>query len=135
MHRYWWNLALKVSHTWTYITVYRGRSKLSLLYRPLKIHHQSDTNVCCNPVRKYSCVTQTMTQTWFSGLSYDAVLRWFLQALKHSLFLFVSLPQPCLESRLTCLVLQFWMSAVATTMPIPSGAFMPVFILGEQVIN
>ncbi|XP_053302357.1 chloride channel protein 1 [Pleuronectes platessa] len=24
----------------------------------------------------------------------------------------------------------FWMSAVATTMPIPSGAFMPVFILG-----
>uniref|UniRef100_A0A3Q3GQY9 Chloride channel, voltage-sensitive 1a n=1 Tax=Kryptolebias marmoratus TaxID=37003 RepID=A0A3Q3GQY9_KRYMA len=25
--------------------------------------------------------------------------------------------------------LQFWMSAVATTMPIPSGAFMPVFIL------
>uniref|UniRef100_A0A8C6NZ43 Chloride channel, voltage-sensitive 1a n=1 Tax=Nothobranchius furzeri TaxID=105023 RepID=A0A8C6NZ43_NOTFU len=25
---------------------------------------------------------------------------------------------------------QFWMSAVATTMPIPSGAFMPVFILG-----
>ncbi|XP_075968943.1 chloride channel protein 1-like isoform X3 [Anarhichas minor] len=25
---------------------------------------------------------------------------------------------------------EFWMSAVATTMPIPSGAFMPVFILG-----
>ncbi|CAJ1083069.1 chloride channel protein 1-like [Xyrichtys novacula] len=28
------------------------------------------------------------------------------------------------------LVMKFWMSAVATTMPIPSGAFMPVFILG-----
>ncbi|XP_036070082.1 chloride channel protein 1 isoform X2 [Oryzias melastigma] len=27
-------------------------------------------------------------------------------------------------------VMKFWMSAVATTMPIPSGAFMPVFILG-----
>ncbi|GLD71659.1 chloride channel protein 1-like protein [Lates japonicus] len=27
-------------------------------------------------------------------------------------------------------ICQFWMSAVATTMPIPSGAFMPVFILG-----
>uniref|UniRef100_A0A8C6VNI4 Chloride channel, voltage-sensitive 1a n=1 Tax=Nothobranchius furzeri TaxID=105023 RepID=A0A8C6VNI4_NOTFU len=26
--------------------------------------------------------------------------------------------------------MKFWMSAVATTMPIPSGAFMPVFILG-----
>ncbi|XP_019724540.1 chloride channel protein 1 isoform X2 [Hippocampus comes] len=28
------------------------------------------------------------------------------------------------------LVMKFWMSAVSTTMPIPSGAFMPVFILG-----
>uniref|UniRef100_A0A8C9XW69 Chloride channel, voltage-sensitive 1a n=1 Tax=Sander lucioperca TaxID=283035 RepID=A0A8C9XW69_SANLU len=28
------------------------------------------------------------------------------------------------------LIMKFWMSAVATTMPIPSGAFMPVFILG-----
>uniref|UniRef100_A0A7N6BAL8 Chloride channel, voltage-sensitive 1a n=1 Tax=Anabas testudineus TaxID=64144 RepID=A0A7N6BAL8_ANATE len=27
-------------------------------------------------------------------------------------------------------IMKFWMSAVATTMPIPSGAFMPVFILG-----
>ncbi|XP_060915621.1 chloride channel protein 1-like [Labrus mixtus] len=28
------------------------------------------------------------------------------------------------------LIMKFWMSAVATAMPIPSGAFMPVFILG-----
>ncbi|XP_062847547.1 chloride channel protein 1 [Trichomycterus rosablanca] len=28
------------------------------------------------------------------------------------------------------LFMKFWMSAVSTTMPIPSGAFMPVFILG-----
>ncbi|XP_076010956.1 chloride channel protein 1 [Genypterus blacodes] len=28
------------------------------------------------------------------------------------------------------LIMKFWMSAVSTTMPIPSGAFMPVFILG-----
>ncbi|XP_074539749.1 chloride channel protein 1 [Halichoeres trimaculatus] len=27
-------------------------------------------------------------------------------------------------------IMKFWMSAVSTTMPIPSGAFMPVFILG-----
>uniref|UniRef100_A0AAV2K6X8 Chloride channel protein n=1 Tax=Knipowitschia caucasica TaxID=637954 RepID=A0AAV2K6X8_KNICA len=27
-------------------------------------------------------------------------------------------------------IMKFWMSAVATTMPIPSGAFMPVFTLG-----
>uniref|UniRef100_A0A8C7Y1T5 Chloride channel, voltage-sensitive 1b n=1 Tax=Oryzias sinensis TaxID=183150 RepID=A0A8C7Y1T5_9TELE len=28
-------------------------------------------------------------------------------------------------------IMKFWMSAVSTTMPIPSGAFMPVFILGN----
>ncbi|XP_048882515.1 chloride channel protein 1 isoform X1 [Brienomyrus brachyistius] len=28
------------------------------------------------------------------------------------------------------IVMKFWMSAVATTMPIPSGSFMPVFVLG-----
>ncbi|XP_057196556.1 chloride channel protein 1 isoform X2 [Triplophysa rosa] len=27
-------------------------------------------------------------------------------------------------------IMKFWMSAVSTTMPVPSGAFMPVFILG-----
>lgn len=32
-------------------------------------------------------------------------------------------------------VLQFWMSAVSTTMPIPSGAFMPVFILGKRILS
>ncbi|KAL2079984.1 hypothetical protein ACEWY4_023777 [Coilia grayii] len=29
-------------------------------------------------------------------------------------------------------VMKFWMSAVSTTMPIPSGAFMPVFVLGAS---
>uniref|UniRef100_A0A673IMT9 Chloride channel, voltage-sensitive 1a n=1 Tax=Sinocyclocheilus rhinocerous TaxID=307959 RepID=A0A673IMT9_9TELE len=29
---------------------------------------------------------------------------------------------------------QFWMSAVSTTMPIPSGAFMPVFVLGRSPV-
>ncbi|KAL2084103.1 hypothetical protein ACEWY4_019621 [Coilia grayii] len=32
-------------------------------------------------------------------------------------------------------VMKFWMSAVATTMPIPSGAFMPVFILGAAALT
>lgn len=26
---------------------------------------------------------------------------------------------------------QFWMSAVATTLPVPCGAFMPVFLIGK----
>ncbi|KAI4817929.1 hypothetical protein KUCAC02_011301 [Chaenocephalus aceratus] len=33
------------------------------------------------------------------------------------------------------LFMKFWMSAVATAMPIPSGAFMPVFILGENELH
>ncbi|XP_076864180.1 chloride channel protein 1a isoform X2 [Brachyhypopomus gauderio] len=28
------------------------------------------------------------------------------------------------------LIMKFWMSAISTTMPVPSGAFMPVFVLG-----
>lgn len=27
---------------------------------------------------------------------------------------------------------QFWMSALATTIPVPSGAFMPVFVIGKE---
>lgn len=34
-----------------------------------------------------------------------------------------------------CLVspVQFWMSALATTIPVPCGAFMPVFVIGESL--
>uniref|UniRef100_A0AAY4CX65 CBS domain-containing protein n=1 Tax=Denticeps clupeoides TaxID=299321 RepID=A0AAY4CX65_9TELE len=32
-------------------------------------------------------------------------------------------------------VMKFWMSAVSTTMPIPSGAFMPVFVLGAAAMT
>uniref|UniRef100_A0A669BY24 Chloride voltage-gated channel 1 n=1 Tax=Oreochromis niloticus TaxID=8128 RepID=A0A669BY24_ORENI len=32
-------------------------------------------------------------------------------------------------------IMKFWMSAVSTTMPIPSGAFMPVFILGKRILR
>lgn len=28
---------------------------------------------------------------------------------------------------------QFWMSALATTIPVPCGAFMPVFVIGETL--
>uniref|UniRef100_A0A8C1SEQ4 Chloride channel, voltage-sensitive 1a n=1 Tax=Cyprinus carpio TaxID=7962 RepID=A0A8C1SEQ4_CYPCA len=31
-------------------------------------------------------------------------------------------------------IMKFWMSAVSTTMPIPSGAFMPVFVLGRSLV-
>lgn len=27
---------------------------------------------------------------------------------------------------------QFWMSALATTIPVPCGAFMPVFVIGNK---
>jgi len=30
---------------------------------------------------------------------------------------------------------QFWMSAVATTMPVPCGAFMPVFLIGKENLS
>uniref|UniRef100_A0A8C7ZSD0 Chloride channel protein 2 n=1 Tax=Oryzias sinensis TaxID=183150 RepID=A0A8C7ZSD0_9TELE len=30
------------------------------------------------------------------------------------------------------ILMKFWMSAVATTMPVPCGAFMPVFLIGED---
>lgn len=43
-------------------------------------------------------------------------------------------PQEVAEHHLDpVFVWQFWMSAVSTTMPIPSGAFMPVFILGKRI--
>lgn len=29
--------------------------------------------------------------------------------------------------------MQFWMSALATTIPVPCGAFMPVFVIGESL--
>lgn len=28
---------------------------------------------------------------------------------------------------------QFWMSALATTIPVPCGAFMPVFVIGKTL--
>lgn len=37
-----------------------------------------------------------------------------------------------LRSVLNPSCLQFWMSALATTIPVPCGAFMPVFVIGES---
>ena len=34
-----------------------------------------------------------------------------------------------------CLLLQFWMTALAITLPVPAGVFMPVFTIGETRIN
>lgn len=34
----------------------------------------------------------------------------------------------------TAFRLQFWMSALATTIPVPCGAFMPVFVIGESSV-
>lgn len=67
---------------------------------------------------------ETHPELWFS---LDLCLKFRINV--HS---FTSSSVFFLLSECRRVVSQFWMSAVATTMPIPSGAFMPVFILGEQ---
>uniref|UniRef100_A0A4W4FTV8 Chloride channel protein n=1 Tax=Electrophorus electricus TaxID=8005 RepID=A0A4W4FTV8_ELEEL len=61
---------------------------------------------------------------------------WYKQGVAEE-FEYVSQPQawkhPQVSVFITLLlfiVMKFWMSAVATTMPVPCGAFMPVFLIG-----
>ncbi|XP_016357743.1 chloride channel protein 2a [Sinocyclocheilus anshuiensis] len=64
-------------------------------------------------------------QTWYKqGVSEEFVYSSHVpQAWKHpQVSVFVTL--------LLFIVMKFWMSAVATTMPVPCGAFMPVFLIG-----
>ncbi|KAF0045511.1 hypothetical protein F2P81_002040 [Scophthalmus maximus] len=62
------------------------------------------------------------TWTKISGTSFPPGLGRSAAWLHPSVSVFVIL--------LLFFIMKFWMSAVSTTMPIPSGAFMPVFILG-----
>ncbi|XP_074925067.1 chloride channel protein 2 [Chelonoidis abingdonii] len=39
-------------------------------------------------------------------------------------------PLPCLVTLVVFILMKFWMSALATTIPVPCGAFMPVFVIG-----
>ncbi|KAF5895234.1 chloride channel protein 2-like, partial [Clarias magur] len=63
-------------------------------------------------------------QTWYKhGVSEEFVYSSQPQAWKHpQVSVFITL--------LLFIVMKFWMSAVATTMPVPCGAFMPVFLIG-----
>uniref|UniRef100_A0A8C2AY80 Chloride channel, voltage-sensitive 2a n=1 Tax=Cyprinus carpio TaxID=7962 RepID=A0A8C2AY80_CYPCA len=64
-------------------------------------------------------------QTWYKqGVAEEFVYSSHVpQAWKHpQVSVFITL--------LLFIVMKFWMSAVATTMPVPCGAFMPVFLIG-----
>ncbi|KAK3534266.1 hypothetical protein QTP86_008524 [Hemibagrus guttatus] len=63
-------------------------------------------------------------QTWYKhGVSEAFDFSGQHQAWKHpQVSVFITL--------LLFIVMKFWMSAVATTMPVPCGAFMPVFLIG-----
>ncbi|XP_030630616.1 chloride channel protein 2a [Chanos chanos] len=63
-------------------------------------------------------------RTWYKqGVAEEFELMSQPQAWKHpQVSVFVTL--------LLFIVMKFWMSAVATTMPVPCGAFMPVFLIG-----
>ncbi|XP_046732064.1 chloride channel protein 2a isoform X5 [Silurus meridionalis] len=63
-------------------------------------------------------------QTWYKqGISEEFDFSGQSQAWKHpQVSVFITL--------LLFIVMKFWMSAVATTMPVPCGAFMPVFLIG-----
>ncbi|XP_066539602.1 chloride channel protein 1 [Hoplias malabaricus] len=71
---------------------------------------------CINSLFDNFTWTKILTTTAPSGLGRSAV--W----LHPHVSVFIIL--------LLFFIMKFWMSAVSTTMPIPSGAFMPVFILG-----
>ncbi|XP_062843311.1 chloride channel protein 2a [Trichomycterus rosablanca] len=63
-------------------------------------------------------------QSWYKqGVSEEFQYASQPQAWKHpQVSVFITL--------LLFIVMKFWMSAVATTMPVPCGAFMPVFLIG-----
>uniref|UniRef100_A0A3Q2EIA8 Chloride channel, voltage-sensitive 1a n=2 Tax=Cyprinodon variegatus TaxID=28743 RepID=A0A3Q2EIA8_CYPVA len=69
-----------------------------------------------------SSLFDNFTWTKISGSPYPAGLGRSAAWLHPDVSVFIIL--------LLFFIMKFWMSAVATTMPIPSGAFMPVFILG-----
>uniref|UniRef100_A0A3Q2Q6R8 Chloride channel, voltage-sensitive 1a n=1 Tax=Fundulus heteroclitus TaxID=8078 RepID=A0A3Q2Q6R8_FUNHE len=69
-----------------------------------------------------SSLFDNFTWTKISGSPYPAGLGRSAAWLHTDVSVFIIL--------LLFFIMKFWMSAVATTMPIPSGAFMPVFILG-----
>uniref|UniRef100_A0AAQ5XMH4 4Fe-4S ferredoxin-type domain-containing protein n=1 Tax=Amphiprion ocellaris TaxID=80972 RepID=A0AAQ5XMH4_AMPOC len=74
--------------------------------------------------QKESLVTLLDNRTWAKqGIAEDFDYIGHSQAWKHpQLNVFVTL--------VLFIVMKFWMSALATTIPVPCGAFMPVFVIG-----
>uniref|UniRef100_A0AAQ5X3I1 4Fe-4S ferredoxin-type domain-containing protein n=1 Tax=Amphiprion ocellaris TaxID=80972 RepID=A0AAQ5X3I1_AMPOC len=76
--------------------------------------------------QKESLVTLLDNRTWAKqGIAEDFDYIGHSQAWKHpQLNVFVTL--------VLFIVMKFWMSALATTIPVPCGAFMPVFVIGKK---
>ncbi|KAM8954155.1 chloride channel protein 2 isoform 2-T2 [Pelodytes ibericus] len=74
--------------------------------------------------QKETLVTLFDNCTWAQqGISEDFMYKDFSSAWKHpKANVFVTL--------VVFIVMKFWMSALATTIPVPCGAFMPVFVIG-----
>ncbi|XP_053315613.1 chloride channel protein 2 isoform X2 [Spea bombifrons] len=74
--------------------------------------------------QKETLVTLFDNCTWAQqGISEDFTYKGFTSAWKHpKTNVFVTL--------VVFIVMKFWMSALATTIPVPCGAFMPVFVIG-----
>ncbi|CAH2248462.1 chloride channel 2 isoform X1 [Pelobates cultripes] len=74
--------------------------------------------------QKETLVTLFDNCTWAQqGISEDFMFKDFSSAWKHpKTNVFVTL--------VIFIVMKFWMSALATTIPVPCGAFMPVFVIG-----
>ncbi|XP_054691863.1 chloride channel protein 2 isoform X3 [Grus americana] len=76
--------------------------------------------------QKDTLVTLFDNQTWAKqGLSDEFEYLGILEAWHHPRSnVFVTL--------VVFILMKFWMSALATTIPVPCGAFMPVFVIGES---
>lgn len=74
--------------------------------------------------QKEALVTLLDNRTWAKqGIAEDFDYLGHLQAWQHpQINVFVTL--------VLFIVMKFWMSALATTIPVPCGAFMPVFVIG-----
>uniref|UniRef100_A0A8C6LA04 Chloride voltage-gated channel 2 n=1 Tax=Nothobranchius furzeri TaxID=105023 RepID=A0A8C6LA04_NOTFU len=76
--------------------------------------------------QKDSLVTLLDNRTWArQGIAEDFDYIGHSQAWKHpQVNVFVTL--------VLFIIMKFWMSALATTIPVPCGAFMPVFVIGNK---
>uniref|UniRef100_A0A671Y8K3 Chloride channel 2c n=1 Tax=Sparus aurata TaxID=8175 RepID=A0A671Y8K3_SPAAU len=79
--------------------------------------------------QKESLVTLLDNRTWAKqGIAEEFDYIGHSQAWKHpQVNVFVTL--------VLFIVMKFWMSALATTIPVPCGAFMPVFVIGKNLLT